>query len=673
MPINGITLFLFGGVAEIGDEPPSAATEFLMAIAGPAVTVVLGILFWLLALAGYHAGWPHPLVIVLGYLALINALVLAFNFVPAFPLDGGRVLRSILWGISGNLRKSTYWASLAGRGFAWFLIAYGIVQFFSGNWLGGIWMGLIGMFLNNAAQSSYGQVLLRQALQGEPVRRFMNSNPIVVPPSIDLQHWLDDYVYRYHHRAFPVASNGHLEGMITTEALNRVPRTDWHAHTVGEVASSDLQAVSIAPDADALDAFGKMHAHQHQPAVGERRGPVGWHRHAQGSAPLPASQGGTGHGNRAARSEKPSMMDSLDDSPTGETAGGILGRKEQTVEVAVFLFLIVPSMVLSLFAVQQGSLSFPLVATAMIFRDLALVSLVCLFLWRNGEPFARIGWTCRRAGREAILGMILFVPFFFGAAELDRALLHAGLSAPTPPLPSFLRERGPIEAILALLLVSVVAVAEETIFRGYLLLRFQAVLRSKTAAVLLSSVIFATGHGYEGSAGLATVGIIGRRFRRDLPVAWKSDRSHRHALPSRLPQRCFAAIAGGEMNRSRACLVENEPPEKEDRKCKPMEKDKQWHRLPGSRTPIARRFNASSSRRRRRRRFTTRSAMYTICSPNTARDRCAGRGWRCLTRGLEKKCWKSAAGLGTASCRWPNLLVGPARCTASISRSECSM
>lgn len=119
-------------------------------------------------------------------------------------------------------------------------------------------MGLIGMFLNSAAQSSYGQVLLRESLQGEPVRRFMNPSPIVVNPSLDLQHWVDDFVYRYHHRAFPVASNGHLEGLITTESLNRLPRTEWHSHTVGEMASSDLNAISISADADALDAFGKM-------------------------------------------------------------------------------------------------------------------------------------------------------------------------------------------------------------------------------------------------------------------------------------------------------------------------------------------------------------------------------------------------------------------------------
>ncbi len=258
MPIRGITLFMFGGVAELGEEPVSAGTEFLMAIAGPLVSVVLAVVFGVLAVVGYHGAWPHPVVIVLGYLAAINGLVLAFNLIPAFPLDGGRVLRSILWGTTGNLRRATYWASLAGQAFAWLLIGWGIVQFFAGNWLGGVWIGLIGMFLNSAAQSGYQQVLIRQALQGEPVRRFMNPNPIAVPPSVDLNSWVEDYVYRYHHRAFPVATDGRLEGIITTQALGRFPRGEWAAHTVGEVMASDLRAVTITPDTDALEALSKM-------------------------------------------------------------------------------------------------------------------------------------------------------------------------------------------------------------------------------------------------------------------------------------------------------------------------------------------------------------------------------------------------------------------------------
>ncbi len=258
MPIQGITLFLFGGVSELQGEPPSAATEFWMAIAGPIVSLALGIVFGLLAWVGYHNAWSPPIVVVLGYLGAINFLLLIFNLIPAFPLDGGRVFRSILWAAMGNVRRATRWASAAGQAFAWLLIAWGIIQFFGGNWLGGIWSGLIGMFLNNAAQSSYQQVIIRDVLKGEPVRRLMNPQPIVVPPTLDLQHWVDDYVYRFHHRSFPVASNGHVEGYISTQELSKTPRADWPRHTIGEVMQRDVKSVAISPDAEAFDALGKM-------------------------------------------------------------------------------------------------------------------------------------------------------------------------------------------------------------------------------------------------------------------------------------------------------------------------------------------------------------------------------------------------------------------------------
>lgn len=258
MPIRGITLFLFGGVAETGDEPSSAGNEFFMAIAGPVVSVILAIILALLAWLGYHKGWPHPVVIVLGYLAFLNALVLVFNLIPAFPLDGGRVLRSILWGISGNLRRATRWAAVLGQAFAWLLIAWGVMQFFMGNWLGGVWSGLIGMFLNRAARGSYEQVLVRQALQAEPVRRFMNPAPITVTPELDLRHWVEEYVYRYHRKTFPVVADGHLTGFITTDALTRFPRQEWERHTVGEAMRHDLDAITISPQTDALQALGKM-------------------------------------------------------------------------------------------------------------------------------------------------------------------------------------------------------------------------------------------------------------------------------------------------------------------------------------------------------------------------------------------------------------------------------
>jgi Zn-dependent protease/CBS domain-containing protein len=258
MPIRGITLFLFGGVAELEGDPPSAGSEFAMAIAGPVVSLVLAVGFALLAWAGYNAGW-NPLTLVLfAYLAWINATVLLFNMVPAFPLDGGRVLRSILWATTGSLRRATRWASLCGQGFAWLLIAWGVLQFFRGDVFGGLWLGLIGMFLNSAARGSYQQVLVKQALEGEPVRRFMNAEPVLVPPDVDLRGLVEDYVYRFHHKGFPVGSDGQVLGYVTTQMVSAYPRVEWGRHTVSEVMNRDLSAIAISPDADAMKALAKM-------------------------------------------------------------------------------------------------------------------------------------------------------------------------------------------------------------------------------------------------------------------------------------------------------------------------------------------------------------------------------------------------------------------------------
>lgn len=187
-------------------------------------------------------------------------------------------------------------------------------------------------------------------------------------------------------------------------------------------------------------------------------------------------------------------------------------RVEQIREVLVFLFLIVPSMALSFFAVRQGSLTFPLTASATIVRDLALVSLIAFFLWRNGEPAARIGWTQRNVLRNVILGAALFAPLLYGVGVLQTILKVLGFSAPATPAPRSLRAEGAWEFVLAGILVVVVAITEEIIFRGYLMLRLTAATRHPMAAAVLSSIIFALGHGYEGTAGAITVGVMGFIF-----------------------------------------------------------------------------------------------------------------------------------------------------------------
>lgn len=189
-----------------------------------------------------------------------------------------------------------------------------------------------------------------------------------------------------------------------------------------------------------------------------------------------------------------------------------LSRSGQLLEVSVFLFLIVPTMVLSFFVVKQGNLSFLLVAFTTIIRNLALVSLILFFVWRNGEPVNLIGWTFKNVWKEALLGIGLYIPFFFAIGYFENLLRLAGLSVPATPLPSFMVARGMAEIVLAVVLVVVVALAEETIFRGYLILRLKAITPSPYATALLSAVIFSLGHGYEGSAGIVTVGFMGLIF-----------------------------------------------------------------------------------------------------------------------------------------------------------------
>jgi membrane protease YdiL (CAAX protease family) len=186
--------------------------------------------------------------------------------------------------------------------------------------------------------------------------------------------------------------------------------------------------------------------------------------------------------------------------------------REQLWEFLVFLFLIAPSMGLSFFLVRNGAITFVLAALSTIFRDLALVSLVAFFLWRNGEPRQRIGWNFHNKWSDAALGAALFVPVASAISLLDKLLRRMGLSNPATPLPKFLSAKGSAEVVLAALLVVVVAISEEVIFRGYLILRLSTITRSTATAVLLSSVIFSLGHGYEGAAGVVSVGVMGLVF-----------------------------------------------------------------------------------------------------------------------------------------------------------------
>jgi len=187
-------------------------------------------------------------------------------------------------------------------------------------------------------------------------------------------------------------------------------------------------------------------------------------------------------------------------------------RKAQAFELAAFLLLFVPSIILSYFSNLQEAAGFSLVALETIAYNFALVFLIAFFLWRNGEPPARLGWSRRRPWTEAALGIMLFPPFVLAIGLIEGIFIELGLSAPQESIPSFLAASGAAEYGLALVLVLVVALTEETIYRGYLLLRFTSVTGSPTAAVLCSTAVFSLGHGYQGSAGVAAVAVIGLLF-----------------------------------------------------------------------------------------------------------------------------------------------------------------
>jgi Zn-dependent protease/predicted transcriptional regulator len=263
MPMKGITLFIFGGVAEMGDEPPSARAEFFMAIVGPLSSIAIGAVFYGIYRFGLSAGWDAPVNGVIYYIAYINGILAAFNLLPAFPLDGGRVLRSILWGAKGNLRWATRISSAIGSAFGIGLIVLGVFQFIYGNIIGGVWMFLIGMFLRSAAQMSYQQLLVRKALEGESVRRFMNTHPVTVQDNITVEQLVEDYIYKYHYKMFPVLSGDKLVGCITTRQVKEIPRENWAHETIREAAGACSSENTISSDTDAIKALSNMNQSGH--------------------------------------------------------------------------------------------------------------------------------------------------------------------------------------------------------------------------------------------------------------------------------------------------------------------------------------------------------------------------------------------------------------------------
>jgi Zn-dependent protease len=255
LPMRGITLFIFGGVAEMENEPANAKTEFLMAAAGPISSFILAGFFAILAAEGGAYHWPRPVNGVLTYLSWLNGVLAVFNLIPAFPLDGGRIFRSALWAWKGRMAWATKIASSVGGGFGLLMIVLGLFRIFYGDFVGGMWTALIGVFLRNAAQASYQQLVLRRGLEGEPIRRFMRTNPVTIPNWISVAEFVDDYAYRYHYKMFPAVSDSGQAGCVDVASVREIPREEWRQHSVRELQRPCSPQNTVPSGMDAIHAL----------------------------------------------------------------------------------------------------------------------------------------------------------------------------------------------------------------------------------------------------------------------------------------------------------------------------------------------------------------------------------------------------------------------------------
>lgn len=272
IPVNAITLFVFGGVAQLEREPDSWRAELWMAIAGPIASLVLGILF--LVLGGLFAGPVdlddgerayaalNPIATLLLWLGPVNIILAVFNLVPGFPLDGGRVLRAILWGITNDLLRATEWASKLGQAFAWLLIMVGVsmilglrVPVLGGGLLSGMWLALIGWFLNNAALTSYRQLLVTEVLHDLPVSRLMRRDVLTVSPDMPVEILVDECLMQGDQRGFPVLDGGDLIGLVCLHDIRATPRRAWHSTSVREIMTPAERLATIAPNAHVAQAL----------------------------------------------------------------------------------------------------------------------------------------------------------------------------------------------------------------------------------------------------------------------------------------------------------------------------------------------------------------------------------------------------------------------------------
>ncbi len=259
MKVGSITLFIFGGVSNLQDEPEKAGTEFVMAVVGPVTSLVLGGVLWVIGIAVGMRGNPISVLTgltqpnlasgMLAYLASINLLLGVFNLIPGFPLDGGRVLRSIIWGTTKNLVKATNIAAGVGRYFGWAFIAYGVFQLLTGNFLGGLWIAFIGWFLASAADSSRREITLREQLSGVHVQDVMDPKPLTVEPSTTVEDMISKMFVQRGCRAVPITRDDRLLGIATIDDAKKVERERWNYTPVGNIMSQQ-PLYTVKPEDD---------------------------------------------------------------------------------------------------------------------------------------------------------------------------------------------------------------------------------------------------------------------------------------------------------------------------------------------------------------------------------------------------------------------------------------
>jgi Zn-dependent protease len=255
IPVRSIRLLIFGGIAEIGAEPPSAIAEFWIAIAGPIMSFALGILFGLLIPI---VGVFKPLLAMAQYLAYINTALAVFNLIPGFPLDGGRVFRAILWGTMHNIRRATLIAANVGRLIAYVFILLGVWQLFAGNLGDGLWIAFIGWFLENAASSQIHQQTIHDLLAGRHVTDAMRRDYTSVGPDITLDRLVNEHILGSGRRSLVVKDNQRVLGLLTLHSIKAIPSSEWPTTMASQVMIPAAKLKTIKPDAQLGDALGEM-------------------------------------------------------------------------------------------------------------------------------------------------------------------------------------------------------------------------------------------------------------------------------------------------------------------------------------------------------------------------------------------------------------------------------